>query len=274
MVNREPAVIHIRALVSLVAISLFLVLLDGNARGSIKEFTITRSEDGLFKLDPSASRASRYGLRHFDAQDPALYDIDRAEYFYGKALEYDAAYPYVHHQLARVAFLRGNFEGAMIHINTEIDLHGEEEPNTYYIRALIEGYMGDYDASARDYEHFLASEPNNWATMNDYAWVLLKAGKAKEAAVVTERGIGLFPDNPWLLNSHATALYELGRSEEALPIAQKAVAEVNKLREEQWLHAYPGNDPRIAGQGISSFREAVINNMHMIKLAVSSGEVQ
>lgn len=228
-------------------------------------------EDIALRFEQSAARASAYGERHFNSRYRALYDINRAEVLYKKAFALDPQYPYVNHQLARVAFLRGNFVEALAYINTEIDLHGEEEANTYYIRALIEGYAGDYAASARDYDHYLKREPGNWATMNDYAWVLLKAGRAKEAADVTAKGIALFPDNPWLLNSHATALYEVHSYEDALAFVQKASAAVANLTEKEWLHAYPGNDPRSAAQGMASFRAAVQKNLEIISRDAKGG---
>ncbi|KKW45831.1 hypothetical protein A3C21_02925 [Candidatus Kaiserbacteria bacterium RIFCSPHIGHO2_02_FULL_59_21] len=64
-------------------------------------------ERAALALAPSSERASAYGERHFDAERPAFYDIARAEYFYEKAVELDDQYPYAHHQLARISFLRG-----------------------------------------------------------------------------------------------------------------------------------------------------------------------
>lgn len=231
-------------------------------------------ERTAFALAPSASRASSYGLQHLDARNPAMYDIDAAEYFYRKAVAIDPTYPYVNHQLARVEFLRGNFNLALYYINKEIALHGDSEPNTYYVRGLIEGYAGDYTASAKDYKYFLQVDPHNWAGLNDYAWVLLKAGRFEDAASASAYGLTLFPQNPWLLNSYATATFELKHYEEALTAAKRAEAAVQTLDEREWLHAYPGNDPQIAGQGIASFKKAVADNMHTIQLALASSTVQ
>ncbi len=153
-------------------------------------------------------------------------------------------------------------------------MHGDAAPNSYYVRALIEGYMGDYENSARDYEHFLRFDPINWATLNDYAWVLLKAERFSDAAEISARGLVDFPDNPWLLNSHAIALFELGRYPEALSAAQKASREVALVSEASWLHAYPGNDPKIGAQGLAVFKKAVADNMHTIQLAIETSTVQ
>ncbi|MSU73815.1 hypothetical protein EXS56_01615 [Candidatus Kaiserbacteria bacterium] len=231
-------------------------------------------EDLSLRLFPSAQRYFDLGGRHFDAQSPSRYDIARAEYFFGKAADIDATTPYLYHELARIAFLKGDFEVAMALIDTQIQLMGDNAPNSYYIRALIEGYKGEYAASATDYVHFLQFQPTNWAATNDYAWVLLKAGRAKEAAAVTGRALEWFPDNPWLLNTNATALYEMHENAGALQSAQKASIAVSKLSEAEWLQAYPGNDPKIADKGIAAFKRAVQDNIHSITLALASGALQ
>ncbi|MDP3646393.1 MAG: hypothetical protein Q8R25_04880 [bacterium] len=227
----------------------------------------------LFRA-PSAARAADFGERHLDARsNPALYDIDRAEYMYREAAKLDPTYPYVNHQLARIAFLKGNFGTAMYFINKEIMLHGDTNKNAYYVRGLIEGYKGDYDAAVEDYAHFLTTN-NSWATMNDYAWVLLKAERYTEAEDITAEGLERFPDNPWLLNSHATALFELGEYTGALAAAKKAAVMVEKVTKAEWSRYYPGNDPRIAGEGIASFKSAIADNIHTIERALASSTVQ
>ena len=231
-------------------------------------------EDALYAINPSAERALHYAERHFDAKRSRLYDIERTEYFLREAAALDPGLPYLYHELARVAFLRGNFTRALALINTQISLHGTATPSSYYVRGLIEGYMGKYNEAATDYEIYLESDPENWAAINDYAWVLLKANRAKEAAREAARGLQVFPDNPWLLNTFAIALYETGELEAALASAEKAMASVREVTEQQWLTAYPGNDPQIAGAGITALRKSIEDNMHSIKKAITEGEIQ
>jgi tetratricopeptide (TPR) repeat protein len=231
-------------------------------------------ENITFEMHPSAALAFEYGERHFDGQNPAEYDIARATYFFNKAALLDPTTLYLFHELARIAFLRGDFKTAMADINLQIALHGDQTPNSYYVRGLIEGYMGDYTDSANDYQHFLATDPQNWAGINDYAWVLLKAGRPQDAVVATAYGLKYFPGNPWLLNSNAIGLYEMGLITPARDQAHAALAAAAGITEAQWLHAYPGNDPKIAAEGIAAFQSAVIENMHSIILANASSTVQ
>src|SRR3989344_4406632 len=248
-----------------------LVLIEATGYGV--KFTVRAYEDLMLARAQSVERATAYGSRHLDYAHPLLYDIKAAEHFYREAARLDPAYPYVHHQLARIAFLRGNFPLALAEINTEIKLHGEKEPNTYYIRALIEGFRGDYAAAAYDYERFLKAHPNNWAALNDLAWVLLKSGKYAKARDAALRGLEHFPENAWLLNSLAIAQYELVAYDEAYDTAQKASVAVAVVSEAEWSRAYPGNDPTIAGAGLAAFKEAVENNINTIRNAVAAQEI-
>lgn len=254
---------------SILIVAALAVLLLG-ARTLIRDLY----EDASFALAPSAARAYLYGERHFNARNPHEYDIARAANFFYEAEKLDPSLLYVHHELARVYFLRGDFGDALMQIDTQIAEHGDKTPNSYYVRGLIEGYMGDYADSAKDYEHFLKFDPHDWAGINDYAWVLLKAERAKDAEAATAEGLKYFPSNPWLLNTNAIALYESGRMKKALAPAQAAVAAGAKLTEAEWLHAYPGNDPQIAGAGIAAFRAAAQANVHMIEQALASSTLQ
>lgn len=232
---------------------------------------VTLVENAAFALDPSAQRAYEYGTRHFDAAHPDMYDLYRASYFFTEASELDPEYPYLNHQQARIAFLKGDFTTALSEIDREIEIYGKEHSNAYYVRGLINGFAGDYEGSAEDYEVFLRAHPKNWAAINDYAWVLLKADRPRDALVAIDWGLLSWPENPWLHNNRATALFEVGRIQEAREAAAAASRAVTDITEANWLEAYPGNDPLIAPQGIEAFKKAVAENMHTIDLALQKG---
>ena len=231
-------------------------------------------EDVSFYLDSSAARAFEYGQRHLSSQNGRLYNINRAGFFLTLAEKIDTTLPYVHHELARIAFLSGDFDTAMKEINVQITQHGTSTPNSFYVRGLIEGYMGNYTDAARDYEIFFEYNPHNWATINDYAWVLLKAGRSQDAAKLTTIGLEMFPDNAWLLNSNAIALYEIGNVTQSRTQAEKAKSAVALLTERDWILSYPGNDPGIALQGLATFKSATINNLAKILNNATSSTVQ
>lgn len=222
---------------------------------------------------PSSSRAVAYADSHFDARNDGFYDIERAEMFYEKARSLET-HPYVHHQLARISFLKGNLYKAKALIDVQINTYGEEVPNSYYVRGLIEGYMGLYEDAALDYERYLQFDPKNWAAINDYAWVLLKAERFADAERALSDGLLYFPNNAWLHNSRAIARFELGNIEAAGNDVRLAYLEFERVSEAQWLTAYPGNDPRIAATGLAAFREAIEKNMHTIEAQLTADGVQ
>jgi len=225
-------------------------------------------------LFPDAERAHALGERHFSSKDPGAYNIDLADYFFRRALELDPTLPFVYRERARIAFLRGDYAAALHAIDLQIDKHGEAAPNAYYIRALIKGFMGDYTGAKADYERYLVQDPYSWAAINDYTWVLLKSGAHAQALVVTEAGLRFFPDNAWLLNSAAIASFESGEREAALAYALRARDAAAKLRDEDWLIAYPGNDPKIASDGMRALRESIDANIHSIRNATTSPAVE
>jgi tetratricopeptide (TPR) repeat protein len=238
-------------------------------RTSISDFY----EEVSFSIHPTAQKAFIYGERHLTARDDA-YDLDKAEYYYLRSVALDTDIPYLFHELARIAFLRGKFSQALALINIQIEKFGDTAPNSFYVRGLIEGYMGDYTAARSDYAYFLQKDPNNWAAINYYAWILLKTHDPEEALRVTARGTSLYPENPWLLNSLAIAQYELGSLADAYATAQRAIVASQAVTEKQWLTAYPGNDPGSAKEGIAALQRSALENMHSIEVALTSSTVQ
>jgi tetratricopeptide (TPR) repeat protein len=247
---------------------LLLVLL------SPRGFFAALREDAHLLFTGSAELAYEYGAVHFEAEHPHLYDVDRAEALFARAQKQNSDLEYVDHQLARIAFLRADFNNALGHINRQIQNHGENTPSSYYVRGLIRGFLGQYDAAAKDYEVYLRHNETNWAALNDYAWVLLKAGRHKDALSAAQKGLTYSPDNTWLLNSAAIALFELGKMEEAYTYAKRAAESVASVKEKDWLIAYPGNDPKIAGEGLAALKDSIITNMHRIEEKLQNGTIE
>lgn len=224
---------------------------------------------------PDAHKAYLYGERHFDARHSTVYHIRWAEYFFEEARVLNPEHPHVNHQLARIAFLEGDFERALELINAEFEAQKEKtDLSSYYVRALIAGYAGDYSSAIKDYQYFLQKNPRSWAAINDYVWVLLKAGRSQEAADSALYGLQLFPENPWLHNSAAISLYEIGSYESAYEHVVKARDGVSAISKHEWLGAYPGNDPSSAREGIDTLIGSIQLNMHTIELARAANKVE
>jgi len=243
-----------------------------NARSWAEGKLIIAEEEFQLYFDPSAERAYAYAESHFDSADAVTYDLHRARALYREALELDPTIPFARHQLARISFLEENYSEALVLINAEIETNENLSLSSYYIRGLIKGFAGDYDGAAKDYETYLKGDASNWAAINDYAWVLLKGDHPLEALVAIDWGLIFWPDNTWLLNNKATAHYELEQIDLAFDAATRAEASAVGVSEEDWLLAYPGNDPLMASEGVQALRNAIAANMHTILLAQQNEE--
>ncbi len=233
-------------------------------------------EDVLLVFNPSTDRMYAYAESHFSAEHSRTYDIDRAETLFKRVLAAQPDYPFVNHELARIAFLRGDFDFALALLERELRTNPNPSPSTYYVRGLVLGYSGRYDEAAESYALYLKSDPRNWAATTDYAWVLIKADRAEEARdTLASYLTDVWPEgNAWLWNAYAIALFETGEPKDAYVAIQKASSMIDAVTVRDWLVAYPGNDPRIADEGIETLKRSIAENMHTIGEAVRGGAVQ
>ena len=259
-----------RLLVGALVLLLLFAFFDGAFEPLVSWYEHTR-----FERDPSAQRAMMLGTRHFNARDTVAYDIDAAEYYFREAEHLDPDTPYLYHQLARVAFIRGDLDMALALIDIQIEKAGDSAPNSYYIKGLIEGYKGLYADAVRDYYHYVSLRKTpSWAAYNDLAWVLLKAERTEEARRELEKSLAYFPDNPWLLNSYGVALFEVGQDTQALEALRHAAIYAPRVSKSEWLAAYPGNSPRSAEQGLQTLTDSIEANIHMVQARLGVNDVQ
>lgn len=219
----------------------------------------------MFHVFDTATDAFVCGNYYFGVYGTHGYNIEKAESYFERAIARNPNVPDVWHQYARIAFLRGDFEEALLRINKQFSERGDELMASYYIRGLIYGYNKQYAEAEADFNTFLKWDPSNWAANNDLAWIYFVQGKFKEAEAQAERGLKSNAANPWLLVMHAMARYNLGDSvgvEEELLRAEKYAA---NLTGAHWMRAYPGNDPRSAVQGLESFKAVIQKDLETVR---------
>lgn len=218
-----------------------------------------------FYITESAENAFQCGNHYFDVFGPSDYNVTKAEYYFGRAVAIDPTLPDVWHQYARTAFLQGNFTAALERINMQFKMRGDELMASYYIRGLIEGYSHDYSDAEKDFKHFLTWDRNNWAANNDLAWVYFAQGKYKEVVGQLHGFATTAAPNPWVLTMDAMSLYNLGDKKTAYTELLKARDAVSTLTEADWVHAYPGNDPAVAGKGLAAFRKTIEDDIALVE---------
>ena len=209
------------------------------------------------------------GNYYFGVYGSENYDVKKAERYFEKTIALDPSTPDVWHQYARTAFLRGDFAVALFRINQQLERRGDELMAAYYIRGLIYGYAKNYEMAEKDFLKFLEWSPTNWAANNDLAWIYFAQGKYKEAAAQVEPMLLRDPYNVWILVMHAMAVYNLGdvaTAKRELTLAKHAA---QGLEERHWMLAYPGNDPRLASEGLTNFREAIERNLVLVNSSTS-----
>jgi tetratricopeptide (TPR) repeat protein len=192
------------------------------------------------------------------------YNLGRAADLYNKALNVDPLVPHALHQLARIDFLHGDFDSALEKINRQIEIHGTDFMASYYIRGLIHGYRKEFPEAEQDFKTFLEWDPENWAALNDLAWVYFAQGKFSDAKNTAETGLAVNPNSPWLLTMRGMSRYNQGDREGAVVDLGRAKVEASRLEEADWSRAYPGNDPAIASAGLSAMRKAIDDNIERV----------
>lgn len=204
------------------------------------------------------------GYYTFNPVRGGVYDINKAEQYLYRALALDPLIRSGWHQLARIDFLRGHFVSALWKINKQIEIHGDDFMPAYYIRGLIYAYDAQFEKSEVDFLKFLEWKPESWAARNDLAWVYFRQGMYDKAASSASVGLQYEPNSPWLLTMLGVSLLNLEQKDEAKNILTKALIKAEQLREGNWVEAYPGNDPRIARQGLAEMITAIEYNVALV----------
>jgi len=101
---------------------------------------------------------------------------------------------------------------------------GYLEAESYGLMAEAYYRTGQYDKAWRCFERCLELRPDDWGTLNNYAYYLSEQGKDLEKALtMSQRTIEAEPDNANSLDTYAWLLHLLGRDAEGLPYMRKAV---------------------------------------------------
>ena len=239
----------------------FLLSQDFLARLAWQKYYNPRIALDLISQD--ADLAIRLGNYYFNG---GAYDLTKATKAYKKALKAKPGILWGHYQLARIYFVKGENNPALEEINKELEAN-PENLRALYVRGLIYGYRGfsgDLELAENDFRRFVSWAPSEWAGYNDLAWILERLRDYKEAELVIEQAfekIAGADENPWLWNSLGVARLNLKEYELAASAFTKALELANLLTPEKWQKSYPGNGPQFAESGLSSFRQAIEENL-------------
>lgn len=260
---------HLFISIAAIAVFGFLLSQDGLARLAWQKYG--RPDIALWLVRQDADFAMLLGNYYFGGTvGKSEYDLEKAERAYQKALRVKPGILWGHYQLGRIAFMRGDYGGALKEIERELAAN-PENLRSLYVRGLIygyRGYPGDLGKAEEDFRRFTQWAPKEWAGYNDLAWILSKQGKyqeAKEAILAALREVPDADKNPWLWNGLGAAQLNLKEAAEARGSLEKARNLAKNLTLHDWQRAYPGNNPGHAGSGLDAFRAAIEENLRRSK---------
>jgi tetratricopeptide (TPR) repeat protein len=197
-----------------------------------------------------------------------FYNLTLAKGFYKLSL-FPKPREYSHYQLARIAFVQGDSKTTLIELEKEEALYPENS-KIHYLRGLTYGYTGLYARGAEEFDLYIAQNPKTWAGRNDKAWLLLTTGKYVEALHTITPALFLYPDNPWVNNTYGVVMMNLGEYEIAKNAFLTAQKSANLYTEKEWGIAYPGNDPRIYGEGLDAMKKTISENIRLVEEKMAS----
>ncbi len=207
-------------------------------------------------------------------EDPAPpYDLEKAEYYFKKAIEEDpASNPLLWYQAGRVDFINGNFNEALLKFDTQIQYFGDQVPNVYYMigltngfKARTTGYEGDWKKAEEGFQKsitFFRGAP--WPYV-DLAWIYFSQGKYTDMKPLLEEAFTYDSNNAWLLNMYGLALLNTGDRMMAHEYFLFAQEQAEKLTVKDWSKSYPGNDPRLWDLGLQEFKSLIAKNVTLSK---------
>jgi tetratricopeptide (TPR) repeat protein len=230
-------------------------------RNAIAESLVDQGFPNIaFMLSPdSPETCLKIGAVFFSGD---AYSQIKAEDAYRRALMLDPNIKTAHYQLGRIYFLKGEFEKALEHVNSEITLNPEFS-KSYYVRGLILGFLKRYDEAGTSFLTYIEQDPINWAAYNDLAWILFQQGRYEESESIARIGLDYTSGNPWLQNSIGTALLSQGKYKEAHEFFVQAYGGFYEITDAQWGEAYPGNDPNMYPAGRSATIDSVGENIRI-----------
>ena len=132
-----------------------------------------------------------------------------------------------HFLLAQTALMKEHYDEALKELEAAERWgfsKGYLEAETYGLLAEAYYRTQQYDKAWKAFDRSLALRPNDWPTMNNYAYYLSEQGlELEKAEAMSRKTIEADPDNANSLDTYAWILHLLGRDREALPYMEKAI---------------------------------------------------
>lgn len=170
---------------------------------------------------------------------------------------------YAHHQLSRTYFIEGKLNEALDEAKKELEIY-PEDTSSYYILGLTYGYMGRTHEAIDAFSKYIETHPETWAGRNDKAWLQFRIGDIDGALKTIKPVVDNFRYTVWVQNTYCSLLINKKDFITAKKYCNYAKEAVDKMKEKDWGHAYPGNDPRIYGTGLGAMKMSIEQNLELL----------
>ena len=132
-----------------------------------------------------------------------------------------------HYLQALYCMRKEDYAGAVKHLEQAARwgfTKGYLEAETHMLMAEAYYRTGRYDKAWRAFDRYLEMHPDDWGTLNNYAYYLAEQGlELEKALAMSRRTIEAEPDEANSLDTYAWILHLLGRDREALPYMERAL---------------------------------------------------
>lgn len=158
-----------------------------------------------------------------------------------EALKYNPREDYFHYMNATLLSTKGEYEKALIAINTAID---EATKRSETILSVYWGYKGDLlhllrkeEEAFFSYEKAISYDQSNHSVLNNYAYFLaLKNQNLQKAEEMSSNAVKLMPSNATYLDTYAWVLFMREQYTLALFYIEKAIAKEDGQHSEIYDH--------------------------------------
>jgi predicted Zn-dependent protease len=114
------------------------------------------------------------------------------------------------------------------------------------------------------FSRYIDTHPNTWAGRNDKAWLQFRIGDIDGAIQTLEPVVKNDPNNIWVQNTYCALMINKRDFVNAKKACDNAKRIADVMTEEMWGTAYPGNDPRVYGDGLQAIKKSLQENIKLI----------
>jgi tetratricopeptide (TPR) repeat protein len=185
----------------------------------------------------------------------------QALFHFRQALQKDPNLAEVNLEIGRLYFIDPNLvslDEAIYRFTKEIEI--SNHPYAYHERGILFGYLKKWKEAEADFRKEI-SLWDNWAGYLDLAWILFSQNRLNEAEELMKIVDQKMPNSVWSLNGLGIIHLNQGKYDLAINELEMAFEKAKDLSYNDYIMAYPGNDPKLAFENIENIKIGIAFNL-------------